>query len=297
MADRNGLTRCDWVVTLGCTALALASLGIVGEKGREPARRAVCLANLRQLTSAWTLYADDNNGRIVNAAGGFHFTRAGTTSDGSDPAIVERAWVGKSWRDNYRNPVSPDEAGFTELQKQQAIREGALWPYVGDRRFYRCPVGRAYEFVNYSIVDAMNGYNASNGRTGVSTGDNHVTAVGTRLGDTVLWIKRRAEIISPAASQRIVFVDEGAMTPDSYAVRYVPGPWWDNPPVRHNDGTTVSWADGHTSYLQWKAPETIEYGRQYMDYYGGGVFTPKTPEGIKDLEDFRRAVWGWLGSE
>ena len=86
------------------------------------------------------------------------------------------------------------------------------------------------------------------------------------------------------------------MTPDSFAVYYNQrGPWWDDPPVRHGDGTTVSWADGHVTHLKWKAAETIKRARDTRDYYGGGGWMPQTPEGIQELEDFQKAVWGRLG--
>jgi prepilin-type processing-associated H-X9-DG protein len=66
----------------------------------------------------------------------------------------------------------------------------------------------------------------------------------------------------------MIFIDEGAMTPDSFAVHYNQmGPWWDDPPVRHGDGTTVSWADGHVSHLKWKAAETIKRARATANYY------------------------------
>jgi prepilin-type processing-associated H-X9-DG protein len=281
--------------TLISVVLLAGNLAAIGTSGRERAKRAVCLANLNQLASAWSMYADQNDGKIVNGVSGLHYLKSGSyTSDGSYRNVVERAWVGRGWGANWNNP-NVANTGMTEAQKQKAIQEGALWPLIGDARLYKCPAGRQYEWVTYSIVDAMNGLNASNGRTGVSTGANHVTAVGTRIGDTVLWIKRQTEIISPPPADRMVFIDEGAVTPDSFGVHYQPGPWWDGPPVRHNDGTTVSWADGHASYLQWKGVDTIEFGRRYRDCYGGGGFTPQTQEGKKDLDDFRRAVWGRLG--
>jgi hypothetical protein len=271
--------------------LLLGILAAIGASGRERAKRAVCLANLRQLTAAWSLYADQNDGKIVNGVAGFHYLKSGDpTLDGSDPNIVERAWVGKGWRDNFASP-SMTYVGPPEAQKMRYIHEGALWPLIGRERCYKCPLGRAHEWVTYSIVDAMNGmYRAGT----ISSGSNHLNGVGTRIGDTVLWIKNRAEIISPPPSERMVFIDEGAMTPDTFGVNYSGRTWWDNPPARHDYGATVSWADGHSIYLWWKGAETIEFGREHRDYYGGG-FTPQTPDGIKDLQDFQRAVWGRLG--
>lgn len=278
--------------TIVSVILLLGSLAAIGTSGRERAKRAICLANLRQLTAAWGLYADQNDGRIVNGVGGFHYLKSGSpTYDGSDPNIVERAWVGKGWRDHFGSPSMAD-TGPSDAEKMRAIHQGALWPLIGRERCYKCPLGRSYEWVTYSIVDAMNGMF----RTGTAIGVGHLAAVSVRVGDTVLWIKNRPEIVSPPPSQRMVFIDEGAMTPDSFGVNYNWRTWWDNPPARHNDGTTVSWADGHSTYFQWQGTETIQFGRQHVDYYGGN-FTPQTPEGIKDLQDFQRAVWGRLGYE
>jgi len=121
--------------------------------------------------------------------------------------------------------------------------------------------------------------------------------VGKRIGRTTLWIRNTAEIDAPPASERMVFVDEGAVTPDSFGVHYIHNAWWDDPPVRHNDGATVSWADGHASHITWQAAETIAFGQSHPDYYGGGGFMPQTAEGIEDLESFKRAVWGRLHNE
>ena len=48
---------------------------------------------------------------------------------------------------------------------------------------------------------------------------------------------------------RLVFIDEGYMTSDDFAVYYSEPRWWDNPPVRHGDGTTFGFADGHADNL------------------------------------------------
>jgi prepilin-type N-terminal cleavage/methylation domain-containing protein/prepilin-type processing-associated H-X9-DG protein len=287
----RAFTLIELLVVISIIAILMGILMPALNRAREQGRRAVCQGNLRTLTLAWVMYADENDGKIVNGAGGYHYMRNGlSTSDGTAAGIVERAWVGKGWIDNYQNPAAVATPAEEE-QQRRAIREGALWPIASNEGCYKCPTGRRSEHVTYSIVDAMNGFNAANTRTGVSTGNNHVTAVGNRVGNTVLWIKRRTEISSPTAAERLVFIDEGAMTPDSFAVHYMKNEWWDNPPVRHGDGTTVSWADGHTTHLKWNAAETIEWGREHVNYYGAG-FTPQTQEGAQELREFRKMVWG-----
>jgi prepilin-type N-terminal cleavage/methylation domain-containing protein/prepilin-type processing-associated H-X9-DG protein len=288
----RGFTLIELLVVIAIIAILMAILMPALNRAREQGRRSVCQGNLRTLALGWTMYADENDSKIVNGAGGYHYVRSGgSTTDGTVADIVERAWVGKGWQDNYGSPTLINSA-VSEVQQKKAIHEGALWSTVSDEGSYKCPTGRRFEWVTYSIVDAMNGL--YRGGT-ISSGSNHLNAVGTRIGQTVLWIKRRTEIVSPTAAERMVFIDEGAMTPDSYAVNYPTGPWWDNPPVRHGDGTTVSWADGHVTHLKWSAAETIEFGRDHRDYYGGGNFTPQTEEGKRELRDFRKWVWGKAG--
>ena len=290
---QSAFTLIELLVVIAIIAILMAVLMPALQRAREQGRRTVCEHNLKSLTLAWIMYADENDGKIVNGAGGFHYLAgSGNTEDGANPNIIERAWVGKGWGDNWNNR-NVESSGLTDDQKKRAVREGALWPVASDYDIYKCPTGRKGEWVTYAAVDAMNGLfrSGTTSRTG-----HHPFAVGKRVGRTVIWIKRIDEISSPTPAQRMVFIDEGAMTPDSFAVHYDnPGPWWDDPPVRHGDGTTVSWADGHSTHRKWKAAETIRRGRQCQDYYGGGGWRPTTQEGIQELEEFRRDVWGRLG--
>jgi len=291
MNKRSGFTLIELLVVIAIIAVLMAILMPALSRVREQGKRIVCEHNLKSLTLTWIMYADDNDDKIVNGAGGFHYISANNhVSNGSNPNIIERAWVGRGWGNNWNNANVAD-SGLTEEDKKRAIREGALWPVANDYDIYKCPTGRPGEFVTYAVVDAMNGLI----RGGTASGNGHVYSVGTRVGRTVLWIKRRTEISSPTAAKRMVFIDEGAMTPDSFAVNYQPGGWWDDPPVRHGDGTTVSWADGHSSHLKWRAADTIEIGRRNRDWYGGGNKNPSSEEGLRELREFQKSVWGKNG--
>jgi prepilin-type N-terminal cleavage/methylation domain-containing protein/prepilin-type processing-associated H-X9-DG protein len=292
MNKRNGFTLIELLVVIAIIAVLMAILMPALSRVREQGKRIVCEHNLKSLTLAWVMYADDNDDKIVNGAGGFHYFASGSqTSNGSAEGIVERAWVGRGWGQNWDNQNVVD-TGMTEEQKKKAIREGALWPVCKDYGAYKCPTGRPNEFVTYAVVDAMNGLY----RTGTtSKAGAHPYAVGKRVGGTVLWIKRMSEIRSPAPAQRMVYIDEGAMTPDSFAVHYqANNSWWDDPPIRHGDGTTVSWADGHSGHMKWRSAETIEIGRRNQDWYGPNK-SVSTPEGIQELKDFQKDVWGKNG--
>ena len=270
---RRYYRKADWVTLALCAVLLMACFGAVGTAGRERAKRAVCLSNLKVLTQAWRQFADDHDGQLVNGAAGIDRI----SSSGRD-----KAWVGKCWHDSYYSGEQLDEA----IQKQ-GIKDGALWPYLRDLNLYRCPSGYAGEMLTYAIVDAMNGL----GRTGTVFGGK-----GMRVDDTALWVQKFSEITTPSPAERMVFIDNGWVTIDSFAVHYRREQWWEGPPVHHNDGTTVGFADGHAAYWKWKATETIEAGRN-RTLHASCWLQPETREGKEDLHRLQRAVWGRLGYE
>lgn len=290
---KRGFTLIELLVVIAIIAVLMAILMPALNRVKEQGKRIVCESSLKNLQLCWSMYADDNDGKIVNGAGGFHYNNSGGTVSATDPSIVERAWVGEGWGQNWDQPNAATVGTLSDRDKKIAIEEGALWEYTKDYGVYKCPTGRRGEAVTYSVVDAMNGLYRDG--TTSSTSGGHPHAKGARVGSTVLWIKRRVEITSPTPAKRMVFIDEGAMTPDSFATNYNTSGWWDDPPVRHGDGTTVSWADGHVSHLKWKAAETINRARDTRDYYGGGGFQPSTPEGIEEMKEFQKYVWGKIG--
>ncbi|MEK7995915.1 MAG: hypothetical protein AAB403_19115, partial [Planctomycetota bacterium] len=142
----------------------------------------------------------------------------------------------------------------------------------------------------YTITDAINGLR----REGTYSG-----CVGARIGRTVLWVKKRTEISVPGPAFRIVFLDEGRITPDSYATHYVNERWWDPPFVRHADGTNVSFADGHADYWKFEGKKTLETGklaavpgRSATDLH---QMQPVSEDDFQDLYRMQKAVWGKLG--
>ena len=281
MRYKGALTIKDTAVVLSCIIFLFTTLGAIGSVGRERAKRTVCLSNLKQLTVAWHLFADDNDDRIVN--GEAYYEPGGAPAAPVPTSGIhkgERYWTGNDCASNFM-------LGEQRPQNIQiaAIKAGALYPYCGTEKLYRCPSGIRGQMRTYSIVDSMNGL----ARSGTISGN-----VGVRVGNTVLWVKKKSEIIDPSPAYRIVFLDEGRVTPDSYAVHYndPPTQWWDPPWVRHGDGTTVSYADGRSEYWKWKALETIKVGRMANPLH---QFQPVTAAGREDLHRMQIAVWGKLG--
>jgi len=258
MHKRRGFTLIELLVVIAVIALLMAILIPVLKRAKEAGRRAACLSNLKQLMLAWIMYADANEDKIVSGAAG-------------DPG----AWVGKCWDDGYADgKLLPQDLQIAAIKGEKAAEGGALlWPYLKNIELYKCPTGYRGEMLTYAISDSMNGY--------------------FREATKNIVIKNRTQIRRP--QDRMVFVDEGFATPDSYAVFYNSEAWWDSPMVRHGDGATFGFADGHSEHWKWKGRETVELGKQSDRTHLENNIKPVTPDGKRDLHRLQRAVWGKLG--
>ena len=277
---QEGFTLIELLVVIAIIAILLAILMPALSRVREQGRRAVCLNHIKTLTLCWIMYADENDDRIVNGEAYWAPTAAPAAPvPTSGPHRGERYWVGNDCANNFmqgeQRPLN------TQIQ---AIRLGALFPYCKAEKVYRCPTGIRGEMRTYSTAYGMNGcFDAA----GTYSGNQ-----GVRVGPTVLMVKRRAEIAVPAPAYRLVFLDEGRITPDSYAIHYLKPSWWDPPFVRHGDGTNVAFADGHSDYWKYTGAETIRVGKMLNPPHH---YTPTTDEGLADLQKMQKATWGRLG--
>jgi len=268
----KGFTLIELLVVIAVIAILMAILMPALQRAREQGQRAVCMNTLKQLNLCWIMYADDNDDRIVNAEAGL--------TPGAPNHQNEPVWVGQCW-DEY---TVKNGRKRTNQQQMAAIQSGIFWKgkYVTDYGAFACPTGQRGELLTYNIMDGCNGIP----RTGTSNNGAPMRGpTGKRL-----WVKKRGEIADPAS--RLVFIDEGWATPDSFAVHWQgTWSWWDFPPVRHGDGTIVSMAEGHVEYKKWKGVNTIKFGREHVDYHAD-TLTPVTDEEWEDLLFIHNGCWG-----
>jgi prepilin-type N-terminal cleavage/methylation domain-containing protein/prepilin-type processing-associated H-X9-DG protein len=133
MRRLKGFTLIELLVVIAIIAILLAILMPALQRAKEHGQRAVCLSNVKQLTLAWIMYADENDDKIVNAS--TFFSRRG-----------EPAWIGAQWQFNG-----------TEKERREHLKDGILYQYCENVDIYRCPTGIRGEVLTYAIVDALNG--------------------------------------------------------------------------------------------------------------------------------------------
>ncbi|MBN2137585.1 MAG: prepilin-type N-terminal cleavage/methylation domain-containing protein [Sedimentisphaerales bacterium] len=262
MCKQKAFTLVELLVVMAIIALLMSILAPALHRAREQGKRIVCMNNLKQLTFAWILYSDDWNDRIINGD-------AGHDHGG------ETAWVQKAWHDDYASG-----ALLSEAAQSAAIRAGSMWDYAKNLDLYRCPTGYRGELLTYTVMDSMNAY--------PQPGDTHGRGpVQGLINKTRSSIKR--------APYRIVFIDEGYVTPDSFAVHNgttvsESGQWWDDPTVRHGDGTCIGMADGRAEYKKWAGSKTVKAGHEAEKHHAGGI-TPESEADWEDLLYVQKSCW------
>jgi prepilin-type N-terminal cleavage/methylation domain-containing protein/prepilin-type processing-associated H-X9-DG protein len=284
MNRRKGFTLVELLVVIAIIALLMGLLLPALARAREQTKRIVCMNGLRQLTIGWMGYAEANNDKIVNGAPvtpsnpslaacddcppGSNCKAVAPTSS-SDEHYKELPWIGNAYGVN------------NECAMKCAITTGALWKYIQNYKIYRCPTGNKGEIITYVAVDGVNG---------LSRQDTKIRGV---------WLKNRNAIKRTA--KQVVYIDEGKVSPDSYAVNFDGGAegsknesWFDNPMVRHGGGTVVSFADGHTEWWRWRSKWTIEKGMSRGMADAGAVPTSDSAA-LNDLYQMQIGCWSRLG--
>ncbi len=198
-----------------------------------------CLNNLRQLSAAWSMYADDNRGRLVpNRDGG----AAGLTS-------ADASWVA-GWLDFTSSPANTNTA---MLVNHDLYRYGAyLGPYVKTPSTFKCPADlSAVMIAGQTMLRARSV--SMNGRVGE----------GSRmwLGSSAFRMYRTtADLSDPSPSRLFIFVDEREDSINDGVFQSDPDTPFqlvDYPASYHNGAGAFGFADGHGEIHAWRDPRTM----------------------------------------
>ncbi|MHC4463292.1 MAG: type II secretion system protein [Planctomycetota bacterium] len=249
----TGFTLVELLVVIAIIAILMAILMPALNRAKEQGKRAVCLNNLRQLTLAWIVYADENDDKLVCGDAGEYDTY---TPAGQNLHRDEIPWVLEG-RDFWPR-------GSKTIEEQRiAIKNGALYPYTKNVDLYRCSVAFPREARTYAVVDAMN-----------------CIPHGGEM------FKKRMKIKNP--TERCVFVDDSGATPmGGWSVEYPQNAWWDEPPLRHGNGASWSFADGHSEWWKWKEQDTPRWTPN-----NEGLWKHVVRVKDVDIRRVRKAAWG-----
>jgi prepilin-type N-terminal cleavage/methylation domain-containing protein/prepilin-type processing-associated H-X9-DG protein len=232
----------ELLVVIVIIAILAALLLPALSKAKSRAQSIACLNNLKQLTLCLHLYVNDNRDYFV--------PNNSVAIIGIPSADVK----GLSWL--------PDVSADTEIDPSNIVN-GMLFQYNTSLPIYHCPSDQStlqtpdgqplgqLRWRSYNMSQSVNGY---------PQGDPEYFQI------IPAWTKS-TEVRHPVPSELFVLIDENADTiedaefgnPPVGSPYFSQNVWWDMPSDRHNQGASLSFADGHVEHWKWKVPKSFLY--------------------------------------
>ncbi|HKX62885.1 MAG TPA: type II secretion system protein [Verrucomicrobiae bacterium] len=222
---RSAFTLIELMVVIAVIAILAVLLLPALNGAKDRAHTAVCHSNIKQLALAWSVYADDNEGLLVNNHG--------------KPETVARR---NTWANNVQ-----DWGASEDNTNEVFLTHSLLGPYVSRvASMYKCPSDRSV---------AANGPRIRSYAMNAMVGD--PGELTNRFNPDYMQFYKVTEMPDP--SHIYVFLDEHPDTiNDGFFVNRLTDPSWGNlPGSYHHDSANLSFADGHSETRRWLAWSTL----------------------------------------
>ena len=273
---QGAFTLIELLVVIAIIAILAGILLPVLPRAKIGGQAATRLSNQKQLALAWTMYADDNQGAIVN----FDTVVNATTG--------EKPWV-------YATPnpmpatigLSPEDKDVAILQ--EGYKQGVLFPNAPNVNVLHCPADQRYKrpFVPNPTTSpgsfAYGSYSGSGGLNGFTYESSPIKKQShlKHPSDRFLWVEEndpRGENRGPWVMHSIYSGNPPAFTDASFV---------DSVAAWHGGTSSFNWADGHAVNHKWVEGPTVTYALSSdpAKYFNGSLVPTfaQTPQDLSFL--------------
>lgn len=251
----KGFTLVELLVIIFVIALLMAIVIPSLCAAKKLALGAVCTKNLKNLSSAWVMYSNDNDGLLMCNGACY------------DTATDKSPWVHSPKDSAGNNLASSALPRITSEDRYRGIRAGTMWPYLENVDLYHCPADNRKStrqtpqncYRSYSISYAFGA--VQNSRSYDSRGGQYHNKLSSIDNAARYYV-----FIEEEGDGSRYGENEGAwqLSLDGYSNRLAnPATWTFYDPLAsyHVKSSTFGFADGHTEKYTWRDQRTLEFIR------------------------------------
>lgn len=278
----KGFTLIELLVVIAIIALLLAIIVPALNLAKKKASSVVCMSNTRQMSMAWYMYQDENDGEIMSAQ---------MENVGTDKSCTY-GWIGQphTQSDTTTSSLTMAQTNppVTDEDEIRGAEKGKLFEYLDNPDVYHCPGDKlrlgpdgTKLFVSYAIAGCLNAFPTAN---------------------SDLQIKKFHQISSP--SRRYTFVESGERNRGNWIM----GGWfpiaapefghadyglWAPVAITHGNSNSFGFADGHAEVHKWHSEIIFDHYNATENTPPGSGYGTRIPTSPNEDIDWLANGWAF----